>query len=108
VNTNLQIPETWQVLLKKIHADYAPDFQVWVFGSRATGTARSGSDLDLYLRHPDDITPCSTLADIRNALSESNLPIFVDVFDFVSLPAYMKEEVIKTAVCLFPEQTSKL
>ncbi|MCE2931262.1 MAG: nucleotidyltransferase domain-containing protein [Vampirovibrionales bacterium] len=103
MNTNIQIPETWQVLLKKIHAESAPDFQVWVFGSRATGTARSSSDLDLYLRHPDEITPCSTLAEIRNALSESHLPIFVDVFDFVSLPAYMKEEVLKTAVCLFSE-----
>ena len=104
MNHEIKLPEAWQVLLKKIHAKYAPDFQVWVFGSRATGTARGGSDLDLYLRHPDDKTPCPTLGAMREALSESHLPIFVDVFDFLNLPAYMKEEVVKTAVCLFPEQ----
>ena len=104
INTKIQLPEAWQATLKHILSEYAPGFQLWIFGSRAIGTAHSTSDLDLYVKHPDQKTPCSTISAMRKALSESNLPIFVDVFDFLSLPTYMKEDIAKTAVCLFPQE----
>jgi len=40
-------------LLTRIEATYHPD-QVWLFGSRARGDARPGSDWDLFVVVPDD------------------------------------------------------
>lgn len=49
---------------------------VKVFGSRATGTARPCSDLDLVVFPP---APASELDSLREAFEESDLPIAVDV-----------------------------
>jgi predicted nucleotidyltransferase len=65
-----------------------PETRVWVFGSRATATARRYSDLDLAL---EGDKPLSTdvLGDIAEALSESDLPYKVDVIDLRSVdPAF--------------------
>jgi predicted nucleotidyltransferase len=62
--------------------------QVWVFGSRATGNARRYSDLDLALE-ADRPLELAVLADIAEALSESDLPYKVDVIDLRSVdPAF--------------------
>ncbi|MBU6123215.1 nucleotidyltransferase family protein [Hymenobacter siberiensis] len=60
---------------------------VWAYGSRVNGNHHEGSDLDLVLRTPD-LTPLPgrLLAGFREALTESNLPIFVDTHDWATLP----------------------
>ena len=42
-------------LLRDILARHVPEAEVWAYGSRVLGTAHEGSDLDLVLRHPDDL-----------------------------------------------------
>jgi uncharacterized protein len=42
-----------QTLLERIKETYHP-LQVWLFGSRARGTARPDSDWDLFVVVPDD------------------------------------------------------
>jgi predicted nucleotidyltransferase len=42
-----------RTLLARIEAQYHPE-QVWLFGSRARGDARPGSDWDLFVVVPDD------------------------------------------------------
>jgi type I restriction enzyme S subunit len=58
--------------------------RAWVFGSRATATARHFSDLDLALEgeRPLDF---SVLGEVSEALSESDLPYKVDVIDLRSV-----------------------
>ena len=56
--------------------------RVKVFGSRATGRARPSSDLDLVVYPP--ASP-NSLGDLRIALEESDLPIFVDVVAWDSI-----------------------
>ena len=46
------------------------------FGSRATGIARPGSDLDLVIFPP---APSKELGRLREAFEDSDLPITVDV-----------------------------
>jgi predicted nucleotidyltransferase len=48
-----------------------PGTRVWVFGSRATGTARRYSDLELALE-ADKPLWLAVLADLAEALSESD------------------------------------
>jgi predicted nucleotidyltransferase len=54
---------------------------VWIFGSRALGTAKKASDLDLAIVGENPLDPL-TLANLNNAFSESDLPYKVDVIDF--------------------------
>jgi predicted nucleotidyltransferase len=63
---------------------------VWVFGSRATGAARRYSDLDLALQSdlPLDL---GMLGGLKNALSESDLTVKVDLVDLRAVdPAFRR------------------
>jgi len=53
---------------------------VWVFGSRATGTARRASDLDLAIDAGRPLTRKET-GTLLDAFEESDLPYTVDVVD---------------------------
>ena len=57
-----------------------PDVKVGVFGSRAKGTARRGSDLDLMIDAGRQLTREEELA-LTFAFEDSDLPIRVDVVD---------------------------
>ena len=55
--------------------------KVSVFGSRATGRGlKPHSDLDLLIDSPVEL-PLMAMADVREALSESDLPFAVDLLD---------------------------
>lgn len=50
-----------------------------IFGSRAMGTQKNGSDVDIALK--GDIT-FSMISDIKNKLEDTNLPYFFDVVGY--------------------------
>ena len=61
---------------------HVPDAEVWAFGSRVTGGSHEGSDLDLVLRNAHEPTrPVAGLADLREAVQSSALPMLVEVHD---------------------------
>lgn len=55
-------------------------FRVFVFGSRAGGTVKPWSDLDLSIEGPGPLS-LSSLATLRDAFDESSLPWKVDLID---------------------------
>jgi len=67
-----------------------PEYDVWAFGSRVSRRAWPFSDLDLAIitDHPLDF---GLLGDIREAFSESDLPIRVDVLDWASVTESFRE-----------------
>lgn len=78
------------ILQTILRAFLPPDTAAWAFGSRATGTARRYSDLDLALR---SVTPLSldALGRLQDALSESDLTIKVDLVDLAAVdPAFLR------------------
>ena len=83
--------------LRTILQQHAPEASVWAFGSRVGATpesitARPGSDLDLAVRFPKQAG--TTLGRLREALRESNIPIFVDVLDWERIPQRFREEIL--------------
>ncbi|MDR0755321.1 MAG: nucleotidyltransferase domain-containing protein [Puniceicoccales bacterium] len=70
--------------LKKILQAYVPECRVFVFGSRVQGNAQKYSDIDLLLQGDCPLSE-SILEKLRFALSDSNIPINVDVVDVHSL-----------------------
>ena len=73
--------------------------EVKVYGSRATGHARPGSDLDLVIYPPISERD---LTDLWTAFEESDLPITVDltVWDRIVSPR-LREEILRDAVAVF-------
>jgi uncharacterized protein len=53
---------------------------VYLFGSRAVGTGRENSDIDVAVLPLEPLAP-GTLAGIREALEESHVPWRVDLVD---------------------------
>jgi hypothetical protein len=86
--THLQLPAQYLALLRTLLLAHVPHAQVWAYGSRVHGGAHEGSDLDLVLRNPAQLTArCQGCDSLKQALQESALPILVDVHDWTQLPA---------------------
>lgn len=100
-------------VVRGILARYVSEYEVIVYGSRANGNVRKFSDLDLALIG-NHALPLRRLAELRDALSESRLPIMVDVLDWHALTAEFRRlvlckfETIQVAPGLSPDLRSTL
>jgi predicted nucleotidyltransferase len=89
--------------LRQLLRRHVPGIQVWAYGSRVTGGAHGGSDLDLVLRQPADLSRRSAvLPELREALQQSRLPMLVDVHDWAELPASFHREIERCHVVIEP------
>ena len=77
----IQIDPTDLTILLVILKKHIPSGTVWAFGSRVQGNARPFSDLDLALIQ-DDLIDLRTKAELRYQLSESRLPIRIDLIEW--------------------------
>jgi predicted nucleotidyltransferase len=92
----LELRQKDVAIVLRLLAEYVPDMEVWSYGSRVTGHSHSASDLDLVLRNPLDLSvPQTHLAQLRDALAESDLPILVDVVDWARIPEAFRREIEK-------------
>lgn len=86
----------WLETVRQLLAEYLPDAEVWAYGSRVNGTAHEGSDLDLVVRNPVDLSqPQPDMSALREAFSESNLPILVDLLDWARIPESFRQEIVR-------------
>ena len=75
-------------MLRDLLARHVPDAEVWAYGSRVSGEAHEGSDLDIVLRDPANLgAEIGGWVDMQEAVQESDLPMLVDVHDWAHLPA---------------------
>jgi len=70
--------------LNSIFLKYPDIKQVILYGSRAKGNFRAGSDIDLTLKTGEGFT-FTDLLRIRNDFDDSDMPYFVDVSIYDSL-----------------------
>ena len=80
--SELHLPSAQLEALRHILASRLPvGVKIQVFGSRATGIGlKSHSDLDLLIVGPEKL-PVLLLVDLREALSESDLPFSVNIVE---------------------------
>ena len=99
----LSLPTRHVDALRHLIATHLPHEEVWAYGSRVSGTAHNTSDLDLVVRHPADLRVRQGPAfwDLKEALSESNLPFLVELFDWARLPAAFWENIAAQHVILY-------
>lgn len=102
---NLDLRPEWLDMVRQLLAIHLPDAEVLAYGSRVTGTAHEGSDLDLAARNSrNPHLPLRNLSQIRDAFSESNLPILVDILDWSRIPDSFREEIERSGVVIFPSR----
>jgi len=97
VNTThlaLDLNPKYLVQLQKILREFVPDCEVWAYGSRARGTNHDASDLDLVVYRVDEPSRyLENLDELQQALTDSNLPILVQVLDWARIPEAFRTEI---------------
>ncbi len=87
----LDLPNKYLTLVKEILAPLSRSYkvQVVIFGSRAKGTARKYSDLDIGLLGQSKL-PFAQIVALKNQFYESSLPYTVDLVDFANVEESFK------------------
>ena len=73
--------------------------KVFIFGSRAIGDNRKFSDVDLGIESKRKI-PSNLVADLKEALEESDIPYTVDIVDFSSVTKRFKNLALRKIIPL--------
>lgn len=107
-STQLHLPATYLRMVLDILNAHLPNAEVWAYGSRVNGDHHDSSDLNLVVRQPDALSRQQTnLGAVAEAFSESNLPIFVQMVDWASIPAEFHAEIEAGFVVLKEAADSK-
>ena len=92
----LDLRPEWLEILRQLLAVHLPDAEVWAYGSRVQGTCHQGSDLDLVARNPSDLSqPQPDLSILREAITESSIPILVEILDWARIPETFRREIVR-------------
>lgn len=89
-------PRDWIDVVRILH-EQVPAIEVWAFGSRARGTAKPYSDLDLALITQQPLS-LDQLAAITDAFATSDLPIRVDVVDWAATSEAFRKRIAQDKV----------
>ena len=101
MSDGLDLPQRYREQVEAILRDKVPDADVWAYGSRVNGSSYDTSDLDLVVRSPG-LKPISAreMQALREAFSESNIPLFVEAHDWARLPDSFHREIERNYVPL--------
>lgn len=90
--------------IRKLISATLPEREFRVFGSRVRGTAKRYSDVDLLIMGK---SPCpqQALELLRDRLSESDIPVMVDVVEYCRLDDKMKALFLDGSIRIWPEYT---
>lgn len=77
--------------------DEIKEYAVFVFGSRADGSAHQRSDIDIGILGKQAL-PVVIKLNIEEKLEESNIPLRVDLIDFFKADPVFKREALKNTV----------
>lgn len=87
--------------LKELLQRHTPEAEVWAYGSRVNGGAHEGSDLDLVLRNPLNLSQAVLHCDdLREAIQSSTLPMLIEVHLWSDLPESFQQNIEKAYIAL--------
>ncbi len=86
--------------LTDIFKNYCPNATILAYGSRINDDFHSGSDLDLTVKDFGDDN-CN-IGELRNILTNSNIPFLIDISMFNDLPESFRENILKKHIVIYP------
>ncbi|MBT9504348.1 MAG: nucleotidyltransferase domain-containing protein [Burkholderiaceae bacterium] len=97
----LQLEPRHLEVLRSLLMQHVPKAEVWAYGSRVTGNSHEGSDLDLVLRDPLDLTlDVAGWNELQAALQDSPLPMLVEAHLWSRLPASFRPNIEQSHVVI--------
>ncbi|MCI5887989.1 MAG: nucleotidyltransferase domain-containing protein [Brachyspira sp.] len=96
---NLFVKPQYLKMLTDIFEQYCPNAEIWAYGSRVNGDAHEGSDLDMVVKNFHSNT--AKLSELRELITNSNIPFLTDINEFDKLPKYFQDEILKKYVVIF-------
>jgi predicted nucleotidyltransferase len=96
----MNLEESLKFIRKTIYKHLPKEeYEVFVFGSRADGTAEKWSDIDVGIRGRKAASGL-VLENMREELEESDIPYKVEVVDFAKVPDKFRNFALKEVVKL--------
>jgi len=89
---SVQLTDVQKTIVKNILEQKIPGIPYKIFGSRAKGTARQYSDLDLILITTAPLALVK-LAELEECFAESDLPFKVDLIDWQRITPEFQERI---------------
>lgn len=96
---NLFVKPQYLKMLTDIFEQYCPNAEIWAYGSRVNGDAHEGSDLDMVVKNFHSNT--AKLSELRELITNSNIPFLTNINEFDKLPKYFQDEILKKYVVIF-------
>jgi uncharacterized protein len=93
----LHVPLPVQAALAELHVRFGAQAHIWLFGSRAEGRAREGSDWDVAL-DTDAALEWNSFAVAKQACEDAAWPYRLDLVDLSRAPAEFRGLVRATGV----------
>lgn len=90
----MDLEDNYKKILINIINNQISGCLIWLFGSRARKTNKSGADFDIALDAGRVLTSEEIFA-IKEAIEESSLPVFVDIVDIRNVSDDFLNQVIK-------------
>ncbi len=84
---------------------HLPNTQAWAYGSRVKLTSRPNSDLDMVVFTTSE--QALQVANLKEALEESDLPFRVDLFVWDEVPEQFRKNIKKERVVLLESKDSQ-
>ncbi len=99
----IDLPPEHLVRVREILSQHVPECRVLAFGSRVCGGVKKHSDLDLAIDSPSPF-PSRRFACLKEAFSESRLPIKVDVIFLNEVSAKFRAIILEKYEVVQPGQ----
>lgn len=91
-------PKEKDILIQILNR-YIPGIPVFGYGSRSTGKSKPFSDLDLVIKSNTSIS-IDTMANLKETLSESDLPFRVDIQVWADLSQEFQQSISRDLISL--------
>lgn len=102
VTQSIDITTDQRKMILGLLAHHLPNVTVWTYGSRIKGKTRAQSYLDMvvFTAHGQE----THVANLKEALEESNLPFRVDLFRWDEVPENFRDTIQKEHIVLVDAQ----
>ncbi|MBO1926329.1 nucleotidyltransferase domain-containing protein [Thiomicrorhabdus sp. 6S2-11] len=88
-----------QMIIQVARQSFTQPVKIWAFGSRVNGQAHEGSDLDLVVIPSDEKSiDFDEFTDFKERLTESTIPILIQVMDWNRITESFKENILTAYV----------